>query len=312
MNNVKRGFLGAALSLIAAAAGFATPAQATSGTLNPTPNTVSFTQGVTYQGITRQVVFIHPSTTSSTKAPAIVMLNGNGGSPIDLANNTRAGTLAANMGYWVILAPMANGQWNMNAYNTTDTVDDVGFLKTLISTAVQQYPIDSTRVSMAGMSEGGFMTMRMACEAPQLLASVSAVAAEMINGETRKCTPTRPLPTLYVMGTADPVVPYPGNSTLSGAANAFGIWAGFNACNTSQNSLQALPTTVNDGTSVTLQHNAACTSHGEVDLYIVANGGHAWPGGTQVAGSSGTISQNLNTTNTIGNFAKLWTTASTH
>ncbi len=155
------------------------------------------------------------------------------------------------------------------------------------------------------------MTMRMACEAPQLLASVSAVAAEMINSETKVCAPSRPLPTLYVMGTADPVVPYAGNTAFSGAANAFNTWAGFNACNTKQTSLQSLPTTVKDGTSVTLQHNAACSSRGETDLYIVNNGGHAWPGGTQVSGSTGIISQNLNATSTIGNFAKLWTTSST-
>jgi polyhydroxybutyrate depolymerase len=312
MNLFKRGVLGASLSLLAAA-GLSAPAQAATAptSLIPTANTVSFTQGITYQGITRSVLFIHPSATSTTKAPVLVMLHGLGGSPVDLANNTRAGTLAAQMGYWVILPPQANSQWNISAANKSDTVDDVGFLKTLIQTAVQQYPVDASRISMAGMSDGGFMSMRMACEAPNLLASVSAVAAEMVTTETKVCRPVRPLPVLYVMGTADPIVPYGGSTVFSGAANAFSTWAGFNACNTQQNVLNAVPNVVNDGTSVTLQHNAACTSHGETDLYIVQNGGHAWPGAAKLAGSNGLVSQNLNTTATIGAFARLWTNAST-
>ena len=312
MNNLKRGVLGAAIAVVAATMGFGSAAHASSSSsLLPTAHTVSFNVGVTYQGISRSVLFIHPSVSSSTKAPAIIMLHGQGGSPVDLANSTRAGNLAAQMGYWVILPPQANQQWNVNAKNKTDTVDDVGFLKTLIQTAVKQYPIDATRISMAGMSEGGFMTMRMACEQPNLLASVSAVSAEMIVTEAKACQPVRPLPVLYVMGTADPIVPYNGSTTFTGALNAFNTWAGFNACNTKQNSLQALPSKVNDGTTVSLQHNAACTSHGETDLYIVHNGGHAWPGGRQTTGSTGLISQNLDTTSTIGNFAKLWTTKST-
>jgi polyhydroxybutyrate depolymerase len=310
MNSFKRSFVAAA-TILAATMGFGSPAQAVSTTLNPTPNTVSFTQGVTYQGTTRQVVFIHPSTTSASKAPALILLHGEGGSPIDLANNTKIGLLAENLGFWVIIPPQANKQWNTYA-KSKDTVDDVGFLKTLIQMAVQQYPIDSTRMSMAGMSDGGFMTMRMACEQPQLLASVSAVAAEMLSSESRICAPARPLPTLYIMGTADPIVAYNGSTAFTGAVNAFNMWTGFNGCNTSQTSKQQLQTTVNDGTTVTLQHNASCTSRGEVDLYTVNNGGHAWPGAIlSISSSTGIVSQNLNATNVIGNFAKLWNTGST-
>jgi polyhydroxybutyrate depolymerase len=319
MKYLTRYMIAAATSVLALA-GFATTANAAlknttpPTTLVPTPNTVSFTQGVTYQGTTRQVLFIHPSATSSTKAPVLIMLHGSGGTPIDIANNSRVGTLAANMGYWVILPPQANGQWNVNAAVTTDPVDDVGFMKTLIQTVIAQYPVDATRISMTGMSEGGFMTMRVACEQPQLLASVSAVAAEMVVSETKLCAPAKPLPTLYVMGTADPIVPYGGNTGLTGAVNANNFWMGLNACNTSQSSTTQLPNVVNDGTSVTLTHNAACSSRGETDLYTVNGGGHAWPGGTQAdttPGSNGFVSGNLNTTNVIGSFSKLWTSGST-
>ncbi len=280
--------------------------------LVPAAGTVSFYQGVTYQGLARSVLFIRPSMLPSNKSPAIVLLHGQGGTPEDIANNARAGTLAAQMGYWVILPPAINGQWNINPANASPTADDVGFLKTLIQTATQQYPIDPTRVSMAGMSDGGFMATRVACEQSQLLASVVAVAAEMLSPMAKVCRPSHPVPMIFVMGTADPIVPYNGSSLFIGALQTFNAWASYGACNPKQTSTQKLPVTLNDGTSVTLQHNAACGSHGEVDLYSVVNGGHAWPGGAKMNGTNGIISANLNTTNMIGNFAKLWTNKSTN
>jgi poly(3-hydroxybutyrate) depolymerase len=118
------------------------------------------------------------------------------------------------------------------------------------------------------------------------------------------------------MGTADPVVNYDGAQSFSGAVNAFEQWAQINGCSKSELSRQRLPILVKDGTHVILHHDAGCSSQGEVDLYTVVNGGHAWPGSVRSGwgngGGLGLDSQNLDTTTTIGNFAQLWTTGSTH
>ena len=284
--------------------------------LVPTANTVSFYEGYTWQGTTRSVLFIRPSKESSSKAAAIVMLHYDSGTPELQANLAKAGNLAASMGYWVILPPAINGHWNDDPSDTSNTTDDVGFLKNLITGAEKEYPIDPTRVSMAGLSNGGFMTIRMACEQPQLLASGMAVAAEMGKAQVSDCRPSRPVPFVFVNGTADNVVPYNGSIGISGrrdvsAPVSFSNFMGYNACNSNKTSTQQLPVLVKDGTTVSLQHNAACTSLGEADLYTVTNGGHAWPGGQPNFQPFGPASGNLDTTTTLGNFAKLWTTKST-
>jgi polyhydroxybutyrate depolymerase len=313
--NLKNYLMGMALTLGAMMLGPA-PAQAaliaSNVKLVPTPGTTSFYAGVTYQGVSRNVIFIRPSSLPSGRLPAIVMLHYDTGTPELQANGTRAGNLAARMGFWVVLPPAINGHWNDDPANDANaTADDVGFLATLIQTATTLYPIDAHRISMAGLSNGGFMTQRFTCAHPEMIASAVSVAAEMRSSLAKICRPSRPVPMVYVNGTKDPLVPYNGMVGLVSAPNSFSYWTGLNACDNAQGTTTALPKVANDGTSVTLQHNAACTSLGEADLYTVVNGGHAWPGGQPNFQPFGTASQNLDTTTMIGTFAQRWSNAST-
>jgi len=210
----------------------------------------------------------------------------------------------------VILPPAVGGYWNADPADSAPTADDVGFLTTLIQTVTAEYPVDATRVSMTGLSDGGFMTTRMACEKPELIAAGVAVAAEMRTSLQAVCHPSRPVPMVFVMGTKDPLVPYNGSHQFVGAPKSFGTWTGFNACNTADTATENLPVKVNDGTSVVLQHNAVCSSLGEADLYTVNNGGHAWPG--QGVSLLGKASANLDTTTMVGTFFQQWTNGSTN
>ena len=47
-------------------------------------------------------------------------------------------------------------------------VDDVGFLRALVASLGQRYPLDPERIFVAGFSNGGRMTLRLACEAPDV------------------------------------------------------------------------------------------------------------------------------------------------
>jgi polyhydroxybutyrate depolymerase len=288
--------------------------------LIPTFGSTSFYQAFTNtaNSDTRSVLFITPAfQPAGRNAPVIVMLHYDTGTPELQANLSNAGMLAAKMGYWVILPPAIDGHWSDDP--AASTTDDVGFLSTLITQAISQFPIDSTRIAMVGFSNGGFMTQRMACERPDLIASGVSVAASMRTSLADQCAPSRPIPMIYVLGTADPVVPYTGAQSKSSAgsflsaADSLAKWSSFNHCGATGGTTTQLPVVVSDGTSVTLQHNANCASGGEVDLYTVNNGGHSWPGPRYLSYPGlGTISRNLQATSVVGNFAKLWTDTSTH
>ena len=57
-----------------------------------------------------------------------------------------------------------NTGWNVNVVPTFNLVDDVGLFEALIKYFKANYNIDSSKIFSTGMSLGGFMSYRLACE----------------------------------------------------------------------------------------------------------------------------------------------------
>ena len=100
-------------------------------------------------------------------------------------------------------------------------MDDVKFLSALIDELKDKYKIDHTRVYATGMSNGGFMSGRLACELADKIAAVAIVGASLSEEEAGDCHPVQPVSVLIVQGTADPVVPFAGGPL--GDAGARGV-----------------------------------------------------------------------------------------
>ena len=88
--------------------------------------------------------------------------------------------------------------------------DDVAFIRILVKTLVDEGIADPKRIYVTGPSNGGMMTLRLLCEAPELFAAAAPIIASLPVDTASKCKPTRPLPVLVINGTADPLVPYAG------------------------------------------------------------------------------------------------------
>jgi len=83
----------------------------------------------------------------------------------------------------------------------------VGFLRQLVAWLMGHGIADPAQVYLAGMSNGGMMTLRMLCEAAELFAGAGTLA-NMPAGIGDGCRPKKPLPIVVLNGTADPLVPY--------------------------------------------------------------------------------------------------------
>lgn len=86
-------------------------------------------------------------------------------------------------------------------------VDDVAFFRALVADVKARHPVG--RAYIVGHSNGGFMALRLACDAPELFDGVVAVAASTFEDATR-CPDGRAVPVLLVHGTEDTSVPYEG------------------------------------------------------------------------------------------------------
>ncbi|CAO5248194.1 polyhydroxybutyrate depolymerase [Frankia sp. AgKG'84/4] len=86
-------------------------------------------------------------------------------------------------------------------------VDDVGYLRALIAHVSENYPVDRTRVSLIGLSNGGMLAYRYACEHGDELAGIAVVAGSR---EVARCQPAAPVTLVVIHGGADGHVPYGG------------------------------------------------------------------------------------------------------
>lgn len=105
-------------------------------------------------------------------------------------------------------------------------VDDVKYLTGLVDEIAARYPVDRKRIYLIGHSNGGAMTLRIACDKTSTFAAALELAGPFWS-DFSKCTPSAPIPLRVLHGTADMEVPYDG---ANGAVAVSGFFAQKNGC----------------------------------------------------------------------------------
>lgn len=121
----------------------------------------------------------------------------------------RTSTLIDEPHWNFVLAPSILGEPN-----------DLGFIEDLLDEVESQLCVDPRRVYSAGYSNGGFMSVRLACSLEGRIAAIAAVAGvyypPVASGLPidEDCPGDRPVPIIAVHGTDDPIVPFDGGPSL--------------------------------------------------------------------------------------------------
>lgn len=170
----------------------------------------------------RVPVALHvPPGPSKPARPLIIVLPGAGQAGADIAAYTGYSHLA-DLKDFLVAYPTAAGTrpfWNVSG-SVPGKPDDVAYLRKTITTLTAAACADPRRVGMTGVSNGGGMTARMACDAADLLAAAAPVAGGY--SSLPDCRPLRALPILEIHGVRDEVVPYRGKR--ADHADAVGRW----------------------------------------------------------------------------------------
>ncbi len=167
--------------------------------------------------------------------------------------------------------------WNAGACCGTaasGAVDDVGFVGTIIDELESKLCVDAHRVFATGMSNGAFLSHRLACEMSTRIAAIAPVAGVL---GVPTCNPTRPMSVFQFHGTLDPLVPYDGSPGLGfpSVLQTLSGWAGRSGCTVT-------PRETSKKGEVTCVTYDGCKSGAEINLCTVTGGGHTWPGGVPV------------------------------
>src|SRR5262249_62178341 len=105
------------------------------------------------------------------------------------------------------------------------TIDDVGFLRALVASISTEANIDGRRVYATGLSNGGAMTQRLACDAADVFAAGVPMSFPLPFRPLSACQPVRAMPVLTMMGLTHIVVPYNGG-LFGSAPSTFAYWRG--------------------------------------------------------------------------------------
>lgn len=155
---------------------------------------------------------------------------------------------------------------------TNEPRDDVDLTRAIIDSVAERACLNRRRVYATGMSNGGRMSYRLACDAADVIAAIAPVAGSL-SMETERCSPSRPISNIHFHGTADEVAPYGEAAGLSlrPVPDMFRLWADFNGCT-------GEPENVFDIDDVRCEAFTQCEAGTEVVLCTVEGGGHCWPG----------------------------------
>ncbi|MFL2511002.1 MAG: alpha/beta hydrolase family esterase [Candidatus Neomarinimicrobiota bacterium] len=164
-----------------------------------------------------------------------------------------------------------NTGWNVDVVASFLGVDDVGFFKALIKYFKASYSIDSNKIFSSGMSLGGFMSYRLACELDEIN-SIGSVTGSMAG--YYQCNPPKKSGIIHFHGMNDSVVPYNGVEWSYSARAAHDFWKNHNQCN-SQNEI-TIPDFNGDGEYTTRLISYDCEENKSVELYSLEGEGHAW------------------------------------
>ncbi len=196
---------------------------------------------VTVDGQVRTYDLYVPPGLGTEPVPLVLCLHGHGGNADQMTgwSGRRAPfrvfmDLADRDGFLVVypeglLSQDGKRGWNDGRRDNriNPTVDDVAFLDALITRIEQVFPVDPDRIHACGVSNGGFMSLRLATDLGDRVASVAAVVAALPavpEGEK----PGPPVSVLFMNGTDDPLVPWGGGPVLepgSGRGTVLGTMA---------------------------------------------------------------------------------------
>ncbi len=161
-------------------------------------------------------------------------------------------------------------------------VDDVGYLDGLITAIEAAASIDPHRVYVAGHSNGGFMSYRLACAHAARIAAIVSVAGATF-AESADCRPTDPIAVLQIHGTADDTIAFTGGSiqghAYPGAEATVATWAGYDGCSAASTVAQRVDVDANlneagQPAEATVMRWSGCKPGGAVELWTVPGGGH--------------------------------------
>ncbi|MDQ2889569.1 MAG: alpha/beta hydrolase-fold protein [Gemmatimonadota bacterium] len=214
--------------------------------------------------------------------PLIFVFHGSSASASVIERETSFDMIADSLGFVVVYPEGLHRGWNIGEccrYSFMEHVSEVAFVKALIGRLEAGLNLDRSRIFATGYSDGGTLSMLLACSTPQLITAVASVSGTLLD-PLPECNVSKPVPALIIHGTADSHIPFkgqagvrstaPGQHRTLSAPELTRFWVRRDRCNES-------PSVSRSGRVVRTEYS--CPDSAEVLFYVIEGGEHGWPGG---------------------------------
>jgi polyhydroxybutyrate depolymerase len=239
-------------------------------------------------GIPR-IAEIHAPAPAAKPRALVIALHGLGQTTASLRANLGLDAVANSENLVAAYPEGVDKRWNYGRQINTPMpviggveVDDIAFLKALVTHLVGTHNVDPARVYLLGISNGGLMAYRAACDMGGELAAVAAFISPMTDFQQRDCPGGPPVPLFMLAGSADEFQSYRGSGEgklggrLRSVPDTNRFFRRRNRC--SGLDTEELPDRdPADGTTVTVFRATGCEGGAEIVFYRVNGGGHRWP-----------------------------------
>jgi polyhydroxybutyrate depolymerase len=263
----------------------------------------------------RKVLVHLPAGYDATRpAPLVLAFHGGGGHAEHMAENYGLQQKADEAGFVVAFPngysklPAAKfATWNAGGCcgDARDKgSDDVGFARAVVTAIQGRYSIDASRVFATGMSNGGMLSHRLACEAADVFRAVASVAG---TDATASCTPSRPISVLHIHAKDDDHVLFNGGAGPNAFRDESKVMSFVSVPETVARWVQrdrcAAPAQrVLDKPGASCEAYSGCAGGTRVQLCTTDTGGHSWPGAGSARRGKEAPSQALNANDEIWRF----------
>jgi len=251
--------------------------------------------GVPGQGehVRQYKVHVPPSYQPDVPAPLVFCIHGLGQDALLFCLAGAEMNTKSDEGGFILVMPNGySNSWNAGTCcgaASDEQLDDVALFRAIFAEVGEHLNVDLDRVYATGLSNGGYMSYRLACEAADIFTAVAPGAAAIgineIGGGTSAasdftaCAPSQPVAVLDIHGTADPLIPY------SLQAPTISLMATNDGCaTTTMPSSQPL-----SGGDTTCVSQTGCPSGIELTACTIEGGGHCWFGSPDCGTGGGDI-----------------------
>ncbi|MFC3115781.1 extracellular catalytic domain type 1 short-chain-length polyhydroxyalkanoate depolymerase [Cellvibrio fontiphilus] len=275
------------------------PEQMDSSTAERIQKPGDYVRSLKQDGLTRRYRIYVPKTYQTSKpAPLVLAFHGGGGDMDYMARDEYYGLLSkAEAEGFVVVFPNGYSKFKSGNFATWNAgsccadardknMNDVEFVREIISRVTRELNINRQMIFATGMSNGGMMSYRLACEMADTFAAIAAVAG---TDGTLNCQPSKPISVLHIHAKNDDRVLFTGGAgkkfrdeskvtDFVSVPDTIAKWVKLNHCSSTPQPVFTKP-------GAYCEQYSRCRAGVAVQLCVTDTGGHSWPGGTKPRGS---------------------------